>query len=169
MSNAKSTVATVYGHNKTIDRIAVSLFDRSDNETNATTYCETINSLELKGDSWLYAKIISENEQYSLDAFLPVNFQEMIMKLDNIAIQNTLREVDAQELAKALKGEGEAISEKFFSNMSKRASKMLKDDIRCMRPSMIDIRKIQEKILMVIRHLERIGEIVITDTKGEAK
>jgi hypothetical protein len=36
MSNGKSIVVTVYGHNETIDKIAVSSFDG--NEANAETY-----------------------------------------------------------------------------------------------------------------------------------
>ena len=168
MAKGKSIVITAYGHEKTIDKISVSLFDESDtgygyysdNELNAKKYCSTINSLELKGDSWVFAKVVSENTQFLLDTFIPVNF-DLILKLDDRSIQKVMREVDSQELAKALKGENEAIQEKVFRNMSKRTYSMLKEDIELMGPAQTQaIREAQERILSIIHHLEETGEIV---------
>jgi flagellar motor switch protein FliG len=165
MSDGKSIVVTVYGHNKTIDDIAVSSFEG--NESNAETYCDTINSLELKEDTWVLAKQISENEKYPLNRFIPFKF-DMILTLDDRAIQKILREIDSQVLAEALKGEKEAIQEKIFNNMSKRAAQMLKEDIEYMGPVRItDVKETQEKIIMIIHHFEETGEIVIPHSKGE--
>jgi hypothetical protein len=167
MGNGKSLVITVYGHNKTIDKIAVSSFDNCchhDNESNAETYCNAVNSLELKGDTWIFAKIISENIQYSPDTFFPLRF-DIITTLDDRAVQKVLREIDFQEIAKALKGESEAVKEKIFNNMSKRAARMLKDEIEC--PTQLKDVRSQGKILNIIRCLEQTGEIVISYSKGE--
>jgi hypothetical protein len=173
MGNRKSIVVTAYGHNKAIDTIAVSLFEDSENSYNdnqdldAKTYCGAINALELKGDSWVFAKILSENSQYSLDVFLPLNFSDVIIKLDNRAIQKILREIDSQELIRALKGEAEEVKEKIFANMSKRASQMLKEDSELMGPiEIMDIKEAQAKILTVIRYLNQCGEILLYP-KGE--
>jgi flagellar motor switch protein FliG len=173
MGNGKSTVITVYGHNKTIDKIAVSLFDKSesghygyDTDSNAETYCNTINGLKLEGESWILAKLVSENTQYELDAFLPAKFA-LIAELDDRAIQKILRETDSQDIAKALKGENEAVQEKIFNNMSKRAAEMLKEDMEYMGPVRItDVKDAQEKILGIIQHLEQTGEIVIQCSQG---
>jgi hypothetical protein len=154
MGNGKSLVITVYGHNKTIDKIAVSSFDNCchySNESNAETYCDAINTLELKGDTWLFAKIISENTQYSLDSFFPLTF-DIITTLDDRAVQKVLWEIDSREIAKALKGENETVGEKVFNNVSKGAAKMLKEDMEFMGPMrMKDVKESQEKILNVIR------------------
>jgi flagellar motor switch protein FliG len=170
MANKKSIVITAYGHDKTIDKIAVSTFESSGDdryysqETDAETYCNTINALELKGDSWVFAKKISENSQYALNVFLPLKFSDVIMQLNNMAIQKTLREIDSQEIAKALKSESEEVKERIFSNMSKRASQMLKEDIEYMGPIRLkDVEKSQETILNIIRRLDQTGEIVIPD------
>jgi hypothetical protein len=166
MNNGKSTIITVYGHNKTIDKIAVSLFDKSEagysgHDKNAKFYCDTINSLNLKGESWVFAKIISENTQYSLEAFLPLNF-DILLTLDDRAIQKILREVDSQDIARALKNQNEAVQDKIFKNMSKRAAEMLKEDMEYMGPvRIIDAKESQEKILDIVRQLEQAGEIVI--------
>jgi hypothetical protein len=171
MAKGKSIVITAYGHEKTIDKISVSLFDESDtgygyynqdNILNAQKYCTTINGLELKGDSWVFAKVVSENTQFALDTFIPVNF-DLILKLDDRSMEKVMREVDSQELAMALKGESEAIHEKVFRNMSKRAAQMLKEDMEYMGPIRIqDVKEAQKIIIMIIHHLEDVGEIVIS-------
>jgi flagellar motor switch protein FliG len=146
MSNRKSIVVAAYGHNRTIDKIAVSLFEDSESgyykkASDAKNYCDTINALELKGDSWVFAKILSENTQYSLDGK---------------DIQKILREVDQSELAKALKDQDEMVKEKIFANMSQRAALMVKEDIEFMGPVRIsDVKYSQENILNIIRRLEQ--------------
>jgi flagellar motor switch protein FliG len=175
MYYGKSVVVTTYGHSNVIDKIAVSLFDKHKtdsyfdkyDETNARTYCDTINKLTLKGESWVFARIISENAPCFLNSLFPLKF-DMILELDNMAIQKVLREVDSQELVKALKGEKEPVKEKIFSNMSERAAQMLKDDMEYMGPIGInDVMESQEKILAIIFHLGDCGEIVIPYSKGD--
>jgi len=118
MDSGRDIVITAYGHDETIDKIAVSTFDSPDgygyrHNSDAITYCYNINKLELNGNSWIFAKIISQNTQYSLDSFLPFKF-DVFLKLDDRAIQKVLREVDSKEFAKALKGEKEAVRERIF-------------------------------------------------------
>jgi flagellar motor switch protein FliG len=168
MGNSKTIVVTAYGHDKIIDKIAVSLFEASKDDnysyqgSDAKTYCDTINSLELKGDTWVFAKILSENSQYSLDVFLPLGFSDLITRLDDMSIQKILTEIDCQELAKSLKNQDETVKEKIFTNMSKRASVMLKEDIEFMGPvSATDIRETQERIVSIIHILEQTGKISI--------
>jgi flagellar motor switch protein FliG len=166
MGHDRDLVITAYGHDKTIDKIAVSSFDRAtsyhdSNFSDANTYCDTINSLELSGNSWVLAKTVSENVQYSLDSFLPVNF-DIILKLDNRSLQKVLREVDSYELSIAIRDEKENIKEKIFSNMSKRAARMLKEDMEYM--GNIDkhrAKENQKNIVSIIKHLENVGEIII--------
>jgi flagellar motor switch protein FliG len=168
-----SIVVTAYGHNKTIDKIAVSSFEGAENRyanqsSDARTYCDTINALELKGDSWVCAKIFSENTQYSPDVFIPMNFSDVIIKLDDKAIQKLFREADSQELAKSLKDQDETVKEKIFRNMSKRASEMLKEDMEYMgKIRLQDVKKSQEGIMNIIRGLDQCGEIVIPYDKGD--
>ena len=158
-------VVTAYGHDKTVDKIAVSTFDFSgrhgqSSPSDADTYCKMINSIELKGDSWVYAKEISENTQYGLDKFVPMTFSDVIIELDNRSIQKVLREVDTHELANSMEGEDETVQEKIFSNMSKRAAQMLKEDMEYMGPVLLkNVKESQVKIISIIRHLADIGEI----------
>jgi flagellar motor switch protein FliG len=171
MSKGKDIVITVYGHKDEIDNIAVSLFDKPDygysNISNAEVYCSALNKLKLEGESWVLAKIVSENAPYSLDVFYPVNF-EIILRLHDRSLQKVFREVDSMDLAKALKVEEETVKEKVFRNMSPRAAQMLKEDMEFMGPIRIsDIKESQEKIVQIIHHLEQTGEIIIPTSKGE--
>jgi flagellar motor switch protein FliG len=167
MSDRKGVVITTYGHNRTIDKIAVSLFEDAETgyrnqASDAKNYCDTINALELSGDSWVFAKILSENTQYSLDGLIPLRFSDVIVKLDGKDIQKILREVDNHELTLALKDQDEMVKEKIFTNMSKRAAQMIKEDMEFCGPIRIaDVKDCQEKILNIIRRLAEHGEIVI--------
>ena len=87
---------------------------------------------------------------------------EDIIALDDVAIQRILREVDGKDLALALKGSSEEVSEAIFRNQSKRAAASMKEDIEFLGPVRIaDVEKAQTKILAVIRRLDESGEIVI--------
>lgn len=87
---------------------------------------------------------------------------EDIIALDDVAIQRILREVDGKDLALALKGSSEEVSEAIFRNQSKRAAASMKEDIEFLGPVRIaDVEKAQTKILAIIRRLDESGEIVI--------
>jgi flagellar motor switch protein FliG len=93
---------------------------------------------------------------------------EDIVLLNDRSIQRTLREVDSQELAIALKGANAKVQEKIFKNMSKRATAMLREDMEFMGPvRLTDVEVCQQKIVFIIRHLEDTGEIVITRAGDE--
>jgi flagellar motor switch protein FliG len=168
MGNRGAIVATFCGHGRNIDKFSVSSFEISENtnpddgESGAKKYCDAINSLELKDDAWIFAKILSENTQYTLDELLPLKFSDVIIKMDNGAVQKVLRETDSLELVKSLKDQDDTVKEKIFKNLSERASQMLREDMEYMGPvSRKVVKKSQEKILAIVRHLEQIGEIVV--------
>ena len=177
MSNRKSIVITAYGHNKNIDRISITIFDEfgdNPNDFNAETYCNNLNSIELEGNAWVFAKNIEENIQYVLDSFIPKSylnqFENILLKLDDKAIQKVLRECDSKNILLALKGSDEIVYKSFFKNMSQRAVTMMKEDLEYMGP--VRIKKVedaQEQILRIIRYLEDTGEITIGEKENESR
>ncbi|HOO73372.1 MAG TPA: flagellar motor switch protein FliG [Spirochaetota bacterium] len=87
---------------------------------------------------------------------------EDIVLLDDRSIQKVLREVDTQDLAKALKGVDAEVQEKIFRNMSKRASSLLREDMDFMGPIRLrDVEESQQKIVNIIRKLEEAGDIIV--------
>ena len=166
MSSEKSIVITVYGHDKAIDKIAVGLFNEDTYRhcgSNAGIYCDTINSLELKENIWVVAKVISENTPYTLEFFRPLDLSDMVSKLDNQAIQKVIREVNSSDLAKVLKAAKEEISTKILNNMSKTAKKIMKEEMEYVgavpRNEIMDA---QNNIVKIIQDLLDCGEIIDT-------
>jgi flagellar motor switch protein FliG len=94
-------------------------------------------------------------------------FEDIVM-LDDKAIQKVLREVDTQELAKALKAVDNEVQDKIFRNMSKRAAALLKEDMEFMGPTRRkDVEEAQQRIVAIIRKLEDAGEVVIARSGEE--
>jgi len=94
-------------------------------------------------------------------------FEDMI-KLDNRSIQKVLKEVDNKELAMALKACSENLKEKVLSNMSKRASDMIREELDYMGPVRLrEVETVQQHVIDVIRRLEEEGEIVISTGADE--
>ncbi len=89
---------------------------------------------------------------------------EDLIKFDDLAIQKIMRELDNSDIAKALKNSSEEMKQKIFSNMSKRAGVLLKEDMQYIGPiPLTDANASQEKIIQVVKNLHRAGEIVISD------
>jgi len=159
---SKNIVITTYGHDRIIDKISVSLFDcLNDEDQNIENYCTTINNLKLKDNNWVFAKFISQNTPYFFHTFIPLQFDDIVQKLDNRTLQKIIREIDVNVLAKALKNENEIIQSIIFKGMTKRASTMLKEDMEYMGPiGQKDSEQAKNKILFIIRHLLECGEIL---------
>ncbi len=88
---------------------------------------------------------------------------EDIVKLPDASIQRVLREIDPQDLAKAMRASNDEVQERIFKNMSKRAADMLRDEILYMGPVRLrDVEESQQKIVQIIRRLDESGEIIIS-------
>jgi len=93
---------------------------------------------------------------------------EDLSKLDPGGIQTLLRAVDKDKLALALKGASDTLRDLFFSNMSERAAKMLREDMEVMGPVRLkDVDEAQTMIVNLAKDLAAKGEIMIADNKGE--
>jgi flagellar motor switch protein FliG len=88
-------------------------------------------------------------------------------RLDPGGVQTLLRSVDKAKLAVALKGSTEPMRELFFSNMSERASKLLKEDMASMGPVRLkDVDESQIYMVTIAKELASKGEILLADKKG---
>ncbi len=87
---------------------------------------------------------------------------EDIRKLDNRAMIEILKAVDKNTLIVALKAAPEDIKDKFFSNMSKRAAKIMQEDMEALGPvKKSEAEKAQKQVVAVIRRLIDEGKIEI--------
>jgi flagellar motor switch protein FliG len=88
---------------------------------------------------------------------------EDILKLDDRSIQLVLKDVDTKDLALALRGAKEDVSERIMANMSSRGAEMLREEMEFMQPQRRRvIEEAQTKIVAAVRKLEEAGEIVIS-------
>jgi flagellar motor switch protein FliG len=87
---------------------------------------------------------------------------EDVGTLEDKAIQRVLREVDAKNLALALKAAGAEVKAKIMGCMSQRAVAALQEEMDMMGPvRMKDVEAAQTAIVTQVRRLEETGEIVI--------
>lgn len=109
-----------------------------------------------------------------IDEDLSTQIEDLMFVFNNLAdvddrgIQALLREVSSDVLVLALKGSDEAIKEKIFKNMSKRAAELLRDDLEAKGPVRVsDVETAQKEILTIARRMAEAGEIVLGGKGGE--
>ncbi len=109
-----------------------------------------------------------------VDEGLSSQIEDLMFVFDNLAdvddrgIQALMREVSSDVLVLALKGADEAIKEKVFKNMSKRAAELLRDDLEAKGPVRVsDVGTAQKEILTIARRMADAGEIVLGGKGGE--
>ena len=93
---------------------------------------------------------------------------EDLGKLDPGGVQTLLRSFDKARLALALKGASDTLRDLFFSNMSERAAKILREDMEAMGPVRLrDVDEAQMEMVNLAKSLAESGEIILSDNKGE--
>ena len=92
---------------------------------------------------------------------------EDIINIQDKDIQKILRDVDRKDLALSLKIADEKLKQKIFSNMSERASDLLKEELQYMgKVKLKEVESAQARIIDVIKSLEESGEIALNIRGG---
>jgi flagellar motor switch protein FliG len=93
---------------------------------------------------------------------------EDLSKLDPGSIQTLLRNIEKDKLGLALKGATDGLRDVFFSNMSERAGKILREDMEAMGPVRLkDVDEAQMRMVNVAKDLANKGEIMIAGGNAE--
>jgi flagellar motor switch protein FliG len=93
---------------------------------------------------------------------------EDLSDLDSGGVQTLLRSVDKSDLALALKGASDNLRQLFFSNMSERGGKLLKEEMASMGPVRLkDVDAAQTRMVATAKELAARGEIVLSDGKAD--
>lgn len=123
-------------------------------------------------DSTMEGEIMDNVKE--IDGDLGQNIQDLMFVFDNLLeisdrdIQTILREISSESLVVALKGAEEALKEKIFNNMSKRAAEMLRDDLEAKGPVKVsDVETAQKEILSIARRLAESGDISLGASGSE--
>ena len=92
---------------------------------------------------------------------------EDLSKLDPGGVQTLLRGVEKDQLALALKGASDSLREMFFTNMSERAAKIMREDMESMGPVRLrEVEQAQMAMVQVAKDLANKGEIVLVGAGG---
>ena len=93
---------------------------------------------------------------------------EDLSRLDPGGIQTLLRAVEKDQLALALKGASDSLRELFFSNMSERASKIMREDMETMGPVRLkDVDTAQMAMVQAAKDLAAKGDIMLAGQGGD--
>jgi flagellar motor switch protein FliG len=116
-------------------------------------------------------KIIEEIKK--ADEVLSQKLQDLMFVFDDIGsvddrgMQELLREVSGDKLVIALKAATPDLRDKFFKNMSERASQMLKDDLEAKGPvKLSEVEAVQREILITARRLADEGRLQLGGKGG---
>ncbi len=87
---------------------------------------------------------------------------EDLLQIENRHFRDILQNVDNQLLIKALKTTSDEMKDKVFSNLSERASEMLREDMEVMGPvKLSEVEEAQQEIIRTAKRLESEGRIVL--------
>ncbi len=132
------------------------------------TVADILNFLDTSEESAITEKIMQLDEELGQEIKDLMFVFENLKDIDDRGIQALLREVSTDQLVIALKGADEEISEKIFSNMSKRAADMLKDDMETKGPvKLSEVQEAQKEILVVAQRMAENGDLMIGGKGGE--
>jgi flagellar motor switch protein FliG len=129
---------------------------------------EIFNNLDRNTESRFLAALEERNRD-SAERIKALMFTfEDLSKLDPSGVQTLLRSVDKAKLALGLKGASEQLRDLFFTNMSERAAKIMREDMAAMGPVRLrDVDEAQMYMVQLAKDLAARGEIVMAEGKGE--
>jgi len=130
---------------------------------------EILNSIDRATEKKIMMKLQETDPELAEDiARLMFTFDDII-HVDDAGIQKALREIESKDLALALKGANEDVSQKILKNMSERARDMIREEIEFMGPVRLrNVEEAQQKVVAVVRKLEESGELIIEGRGGSS-
>jgi flagellar motor switch protein FliG len=129
---------------------------------------EIFNNFDRQTES-RFTTALEERSRESAERIKALMFTfEDLAKLDPGSIQTLLRHVEKDKLGLALKGATDSLRDVFFTNMSERAGKILREDMEAMGPVRLkDVDEAQMRMVNVAKDLASKGEIMIAKGNGD--
>ncbi|MFT4091934.1 MAG: flagellar motor switch protein FliG [Asticcacaulis sp.] len=129
---------------------------------------EIFNNFDRQTES-RFVTALEERNRESAERIRALMFVfEDLGKLDPGGVQTLLRAVEKDQLALALKGASDGLRDMFFSNMSERAAKIMRDDMESMGPVRLkDVDNAQMTMVQVAKDLAAKGEIMLAGQGGD--
>jgi flagellar motor switch protein FliG len=141
---------------------------RTNRRDNHEVMAEIFNYLDRQTESRFMAMLEERNKE-AADRIKALMFTfDDLIKLDPAGIQTLVRNAGNDRIGVALKGASDRLKELFFSNMSERAAKILKEDMAAMGPLRLrDVEEAQQFLVNMAKELAASGEIFLADGKQD--
>jgi len=129
---------------------------------------EIFNNLDRNTEN-RFLTALEERNRNSAERIKSLMFTfEDLSKLDPMAIQTVLRNAEKDKVPIALKGASDGLKDLFFSNMSERAAKIMREEMGAMGPVRLrEVDEAQTYMVQMAKDLAARGEIVMADNKGD--
>ncbi|HUI29749.1 MAG TPA: flagellar motor switch protein FliG [Candidatus Acidoferrales bacterium] len=151
-----------------VDQVAEEVInENSTSSGGARLMAAILNKVGVIQAKFLMGSIEQRDPQAATEVKRLMFMFEDVLYIDDRSVQRILREVDKKDLTLSLKIADEKLKQKIFSNMSERATDMIKEELQFMGPVRLrDVEAAQTRIIEVIRQLEENEEIVIGGRGG---
>ncbi len=128
---------------------------------------EILNMLDKASETRILATVEESNPDLAEEIReLMFTFEDMVL-IDNSQMQHVLKEVEPKDIVLALKTASDAVKELFYSSMSSRAAKMVREDLEDLGPVKVaEVDEAQHRIIRLVRNMEEDGKIVISGRGG---
>ncbi len=135
----------------------------------AQSVAEILNQMERSVETSILKRLEEEDYEALAEDIRRFMFTfEDLLGVEDRGIMSLLKEVNTQELALALKAASDDLKEKFYRNMSTRASEMLREELEIMGPARLrDVEAAQQKIIQTAKRLEAEGQMVLAGKGSE--
>lgn len=156
------------GVERTLRSEFMSNLARSTRRDSHEMMADIFNNLDRQAET-RFLTALDERNRESAEKIKSLMFTfDDLQRLSAPAVQSLLRVVEKDKLPLALKGASEKLRELFFSNLSERAGKMLRDDIEALGPVKLrDVDEAQAAIVALAKDLAAQGTIEIGENKDE--
>jgi flagellar motor switch protein FliG len=129
---------------------------------------DLLNQLDKELSKSLLARLEERNATLSAAIRKKLFSFEDLNRLQPPDLQRVLREVDSSNLAISMKSASEALRERIYGSISKRAAESLKEELEMLGPVRLkDVEIAQDAIIQVVRRLEEEGQISLESDSAQ--
>jgi flagellar motor switch protein FliG len=121
-----------------------------------------LNATDHELEQQMLEALTSVDEELSDDVKEKMFIFDNLMQLDDRGMQRLIRDIQQESLLPALKGADGDMVERFFKNMSERASDILREDLEASGPiKLADVEVAQKEIVRTAKRLADEGELML--------
>ena len=149
---------------ETLERKFAMLVSTESMEVGGINYiADVMNKVDRSTEKFIFDELALRDPKLAEEIRQKMFVFEDIAHLDSMSIQAFINEVDAKDLATAIKGSTPDVAEVIYANMSARKREATQTDVEYLHNvRMRDVEEAQQRIVAIIRRLEEEGVVTIS-------